>query len=421
MLIAASYFGLRPLEMLSFRANDEWCDQVTSGIGNHCFSDYQTPMNLVSEPNPWVFGNSFTPTAMVPHVIFNALRGGFIGPEYSLYLFLFLGIIALSFPIYKAFSTLNSSVRIPVALTLSVLSTAGLNGLDRGTSAIFVVPLLYLAAREYLNNNPRKLLIWVTLASFIRPQFIFLAILFLAISEYRYFMKSILIFVSSILIGFMIWPGDRLLHIRSWWEMISGYDEYAASNIDWPINISAGKSLSRIIEYFSQIYPNHSFFIDWNIWVQENFKNLGIFLGFFIFIVAGIFGKRVNKSIVVILTLSAPVLIPGVSWFYYILFLLPIAALLVDKSFENFGILSRTDDLNFLSKIHILLTTSLVLSPLVLPYIDNPTYLSPYDPLRTSFLAQISGPLLFLLVIELLLVGAWQIAISFRPFLLKTR
>ncbi|MFM1786795.1 MAG: hypothetical protein RL228_745, partial [Actinomycetota bacterium] len=102
LLIAGSYLGLRPIEMLSFRSNDGYCDQVTNGIGNHCFGDYQTPMVDDYRENPWVFGNAFTPSAMSVHAIFAWLKTSFLGPQGSLFLYLFLLIIALSFPIYKS-------------------------------------------------------------------------------------------------------------------------------------------------------------------------------------------------------------------------------------------------------------------------------------------------------------------------------
>ena len=412
MVIASSYFGLRPMEMLSFKADDKWCDQVTSGVGNHCFSDYQTPINLVKEANPWVFGNSFTPTAMFPHILSGWAKYGFIGPEFTLYLYLIIGIIAISLPVFFALHSVSIFIRIPSALSLSVLSTAGLNSLDRGTSAIFATPFIYLAAREFINKNSRNILIWVLLASFIRPQFILLSLFLLALPAIKHFLMSLGIFLGSIILGFALWPGDRKLHLQSWLTMISGYDQYAPSVSDWPINISAGKSLAKITSFFTEKFPSQNISSDLNTWALGNFKLIGIILAISVFIIAGVLGSKVSNSIVVFLVVSVPALIPGVSWAYYLIFLLPIAALLITLPRSHIGLLDQDNQLNVFSKGHILFTTAVVLAPFVLP--------TAFDPMNTSLLAQFQGPLILLLVIDLIMVGAWQIMKSFKPFLLKT-
>jgi hypothetical protein len=398
--------------MLSFTSDDKWCNPVISGIGNHCFSDFQTPMNLVNDENPWVFGNSFTPTAMFPHIVSLIAKASFIGPEFTLYAYLILGIIAISLPIYFALHSVSTFLRIPSALSLSVLSTAGLNSLDRGTSAIFATPFIYLAAREFINKNPRNVLIWVLLASFIRPQFILLSLFLLALPAIKHFLMSLGIFLGSIILGFALWPGDRKLHLQSWLTMISGYDQYAPSESNWPINISAGKSFSRIIEFFLNKYPNNISLAEIFNWTLVNFKQIGVALALTVIVIAGIFGRKISKSIVIFLVVSAPALIPGVSWAYYLLFFLPIAALLITLPRSHIGLLDQDNQLNVFSKGHILFTTAVVLAPFVLP--------TAFDPMNTSLLAQFQGPLILLLVIDLILVGTWQIMKSFKPFLLKT-
>jgi hypothetical protein len=400
MVIAASYFGLRPMEMLSFKSADEWCDQVTSGIGNHCFSDYQTPMVAAESNNPWTLGNSFTPTAMLPHVFFNLIRNSFIGPEWSLYIYLILGTAAISFPLFHALKKLTFIARATFAIAGSVFSVGSLNGLDRGTSAIFAIPFLYLAARNYLLNNPKLVLIWSSLASFIRPQFIVIAFLLLALSAYKHFFSSILIFISSIFLGFMVWPGDRKLHFASWLNMISGYDQYAPSTTNWPINLSAGKSLSRIFLYFDTKFPSYEIFNSLNSWTLNNFKTIGILVGISVFILIAVLGKRISKSIVVVIALLAPVLIPGVSWAYYLLVLVPISALIISANDDGQGMLDIDQRLNPVAKIHILISVALVLSPFVLP--------TAFDPMNTSLIAQIWGPILMVLFVHLFGLGIWQ-------------
>lgn len=411
MVAASSYFGFRPLEMLSFRSLDEGCDQVTSGIGNHCFSDYQSPMFLVGQDNPWVFGNSYPPISLIPHLIFNLIRNSFIGPEWSMYLWLLLSFASILFPMAAAFeSKFKSNNLLAISIPLSVFTTAGLASLDRGTSAVFATPFLYLAAKEYLNNNPQKLLLWVTLASFVRPQFILLAFFLLALRAYKYFIATIGILISSILLGFAIWPGDRKLHFHSWLSMLTGYDQYASSSTNWPINISAGKSVSKIFSFFGQKFPSHEILSSLNVWSLSNFKNIGIYLGIFVFILILFFGNKISKSVVVTITLLCPALIPGVSWAYYLLVLIPISALIVSANSDGQGMLDLDQELNLIAKVHILITVALVLSPFVLPYLLDPNKVSVYDSDYTSLIAQIWGPILMLLAFHMIGLGIWQAA-----------
>ena len=409
MVAAASYFGFRPLEMLSFRSLDEGCDQVTSGIGNHCFSDYQGPLFLAGESNPWIFGHSYPPVSMLPHIIFNLIRKSFIGPEWSMYLWLILGIGSIIFPMVAAFkSKFRNNYLLALSIPISLFSTAGLTSFDRGTSAVFATPFLYLAAKEYLNSNPKKVLIWVTIASFVRPQFILLAFFLLALRAYKYFLASIGLLLSSIFIGFAIWPGDRKLHFQSWLTMLTGYDQYASSSADWPINISAGKSFSRILSFFEQKFPSHEIFSSLNTWTLTNFKNVGIFIGLLVFLLILITGNTMSKSIVVTITLLSPALIPGVSWSYYLIVLIPISALIVSANSEGQGMLDTDQKLNLQAKLHILITVALVLSPLALPYLFEPNKVSVYDSDYTSLIAQFWGPLLVVLFVHLFGLGLWQ-------------
>lgn len=419
MVAAASYFGLRPLEMLSFRSLDEGCDQVTSGIGNHCFSDYQSPMFLVSQDNPWVFGNSYPPFSLLPHLIFSFTRASFIGPEWSMYLWLLLGIASIIFPMAAAFrSKFKNNHFLALSIPLSLFTTAGLTGLDRGTSAVFATPFLYLAAKEYLNDNPKKVLIWVTIASFIRPQFILLALFLLALRAYKYFLASVGILIGSIFLGFAIWPGDRKLNFQNWLTMLTGYDQYASSSANWPINISAGKSLSRILSFFEQKFPSYEIFSSLNSWALANFKNIGIYLGVLVFGLILIVGNKMSRSSVVIVTLLCPALIPGISWSYYLLVLIPISALIVSANIDGQGMLDTDQKLIPLAKMHILIAVALVLSPFALPYMYEPNKISVYDSDYTSLIAQFWGPILIVLFVHLFIVEIWQ-AIR-KPLNLKT-
>ncbi|MFM1818664.1 MAG: hypothetical protein RIS61_262 [Actinomycetota bacterium] len=407
MVAASSYFGFRPLEMLSFRSLDEGCDQVTSGIGNHCFSDYQLPMYLIGQSNPWINGHSYPPISMFPHYVFSSIRESFIGHEAAMYLWLLLVLISISYPIVLSLKSKKISHPFILGASLSLFTTAGLASLDRGTSAVFATPFLYLAAKEFLNNNPRKVLLWVTLASFVRPQFILLAFLLLALRAYKYFISSIGILISSILLGFAIWPGDRKLHFQSWLSMLTSYDQYASSSANWPINISAGKSVSKIFSFFEQKFPSYEIFSSLNSWSLANFKNIGIYLGILVFILFLFLGNKISKSIVVIISLLSPAFIPGVSWSYYLLVLIPISALLISANRAGEGMLDLDQELNPVAKVHILITVALVLSPFVLPYLFEPNKVSVYDSDYTALIAQFWGPILIILYTHLIGLGIW--------------
>ena len=396
-LIASSYLGLRIMEAISFKSSDDWCNPIESGIGNHCFGDFQLPMILVKESNPWILGHSYPPISMLPNIIFNFLKNEILGPEFSLYFYICLQVIAICFPLFIALEKYDFAIRIILTFFLSIFTLASLNSLDRGTSAIFAVPFLFLAAKNYLTLNSKNLLIWTIIAGFIRPQFIFIALFLLAMKEYKKFFLSIAIFISSIAVGFALWPGDRILHVKSWFNTTSNYDSYAQSTANWPINISAGKSLSRILSYLTEKFPNHEIFNYLNSWTLNNFKIFGILIGLLIFALT--FGGQISKSIIVVAVLLGPAVIPGVSWSYYLMVLIPISALLISSTIEGVGLLDESN-LNIFAKFHIIFTVALVLSPFALPTAS--------DPMNTALMGQFWGPLLLLLLGHLIAAGYWQ-------------
>jgi hypothetical protein len=76
--------------------------------------------------------------------------------------------------------------------------------------------------------------------------------------------------------------------------------------------------------------------------------------------------------------------------------------------------LDLDQELNPVAKIHILITVALVLSPFVLPYLYMLDKISSYDSDYTSLLSQFQGPLLFLLILQLIITGSTALLRSSR-------
>ena len=326
ILILGSYYDQPITEALSFSVRDNI--NYDSGFGAHSFGDFQEiryALPTDEYPNHWENGsNSYTPLALLPHVVAKIIEDEF-GVQKSLLVYLFLLALCLVAPgVYATRSTRITYEKILLFSLLYVFAQPVIVGLDRGNSSVITVPLLMIFAAKFKKDPNWIATISLIGAAAIRPQYALLGVALLAMRQFRHlFYSSIGVFAVTF-ISFLFWPGELFTSISSWLTNLRGYGWRSSTSSAFPSNLSMTTSL--------HITVSHYYYALTSVIVLAS-----------IIFVFSVFRTPDDRGRLLITTLSLPCLIVQVSYSYYAVFVLVIAALIIrDKNFLS----SRPDNLN---------------------------------------------------------------------------
>jgi hypothetical protein len=248
-VIAVFGIGRFPMEEISFKLDDGWCDPPTQGIGEHCFGDY-SQIHLWAKLgfNAWgrdpnVPSSSYSPTGWMPAMIFERL-GTLIGSERAgLLAYLAVALTCLLVPAIWA-GLGRPARRLPLTLLLiGVASTPVVITLDRGNSVAFAVPFVLLVAVGLGREDWRLVGVGVIGAALIKPQFALLAIILLAFRRYREFLFTAASTLALTVLGFAFFPGFPA-NVINWLLILKSYGGGGTSLL---AQESANLSLSQAV------------------------------------------------------------------------------------------------------------------------------------------------------------------------------
>lgn len=342
---SVSYFDRNPAAVESFNPVDGWCDPATQGLGNHCFGDFQVPrLFLVQES---IYGpdsvanppNPYTPTAMAPHVLARALEWMGAGQRGSMAAYLLLLAAALLAPALWAILARRRGVRdwVPL-LVIGVASGPFLTTLDRGNSAGFAVPLLLLFAL-YIRRHPE----WVAPvaavgAGLLRPQFILLALALLAFGRIKAATSAVAAWVVVSLTAFLLLPGGFAHNLATWWGDLAQFQASTDVTSDRYVNLSAAHALTTVGRWLADApgaVGNVGTWISASVVDKPN--GPGILLVAAVFITVLVAPSRRVLPLLVVLILVVPILTQAVSFGYYLMVALPLAAVILGPSGDVLG------------------------------------------------------------------------------------
>ena len=327
--VLAGYFGQSVNAGLSFRAADGWCDAAKEGVGVHCFGDFYYLIFLSKQATVW--GSAYTPTAMIPHIISNFIAENIFGGRVTL--FLYLGVLSAALLAPALFIAHRASGVLPRLGTILVFGVGTLPfliAMDRGNSVGFAVPWL-LAFAIYLDRKPTWIApLAIVCAACVRPQFILLSVGLLAIGRIKHTIVVLAGFGLTLLISFALWPGDRLENFRRWMTNIKGYSRYQDVNLNSPANLSAAHAVTvvgRILRHTPRPFADAGTSLIQ--FVTDHPSLPGLILVAITVVVLYAARTRISRPLVMTISLALTVLFPGVSYPYYLVFTLIIAALIV--------------------------------------------------------------------------------------------
>ncbi len=404
-----SYYYGRPVsEIVSFKVVDGWCPAPGSGFGGHCFGDYYSPVSALGIKNPWEAGYAYLPLSTVLFRPFHFLSQLFGNPRVGLSLYLLCGSAALLSIAFWA-SKKSGLERVHFLLIFGVLATPVIQAFDRGNSIMFMAPLMLGFAVCFYREKWTPLLIFVVLAVALKPQFMFLFLPFWAHRKWRHLFKGVATVLALNLLGFVLFTESPFKVMKQWYSFNSRYNASLITNQISNANVSIQQGLLDLTTIYDRQVLDGRPVVSLFVYNHSSLITLLALSG--LIVALFFFGKKSSKLHVVIVSLVSSSLLVGVSWMYYQVFALVIAALLVrhpiddeNKSYRGVLDSKANDYLDLLIKIVIAMATlnscfNLPIEASVLP-ID---YVAPLSSISRVFVAPLWTLVLVLIFARLVL------------------
>lgn len=305
-------------------------------VGRHCFSDYAVIVQAGMWPNPWdhpvsmpagysPMWTTYPAAAMTPQLLFGvpAVRLGV--PVLGLLSYLFAMTVAVLTPAIWAARGTSGLERIVVFVTLSAVAVPVWAVIDRGNSTGFVVPIALAFLVALRRQRWGLAAIMVLLAAFVKPQFAVLVVALLAARQWRLGGLAFGGVVITNLAAYLLWPRDFPQTIT---QSIHNFFSAASplEHLSGQGNVSFGKALL--------IIPDTAEFFATGGKIPDGFlTGPRVLAGYVVLvIVVGLLlalGRRTPPVLVGVVLLATAALFPAKTSFYYLVFALPVAAVIV--------------------------------------------------------------------------------------------
>jgi hypothetical protein len=368
--VLIQYYSVDVLSSLIYVPEDCWLDWGTN-IGRHCFSDYSFPANATLLPNPWTHllppgwpDNAYPAAAMVPLRIF-ARFGAWLGaPRLGLLGYLFALTIAVLSPALWAARGVRGLERIVVFVACGAVAIPAWMVVDRGNSTGLVVPIALGFLVALCQQRFGRVTIMVVLAALVKPQFALLAVALLAARQWRLGGIAVVGVVTSNLAAYLLWPRDFPGTIAQSIHNALGYGFF--KELISPENVSFGKGLLLIADGIEARGAGGKIPVGF-LAGPRSLIGYGVLVLVVVAVMA--LGRRVPPVMVGIVLLATVSLFPALVYRYYLVFALPIAALVLrdPDGPPGSGIFDRFGDRRRIVRVCVSLATALSIAYVALP------------------------------------------------------
>lgn len=320
-----SYFQLAYSETISFILKDGLCDTVTQGIGVHCFGDFYGPISVAANYNPWAESNlAYSPVNFFYFKVVSSDLLIALDTRMPLFLNFVLTIASLAIPSIHMMKSSNQSLRSlgKWGMIASLTSGPSLIILDRGNSSFLIFPLLYFFFIGLTERN-FKLSIGMLIAMTLwRPQALFFGLGILSVFGLKAFMKAGVLSVVTLGVSFALYPKSFPTNLIVWFQNSREYQNYVP--IPWPNNFT-------FVNFAGLLDGVFKFVVNPTIGIHGIFRP-GLtpeFVSFFcllftlfVIILLVVCKNKVALSELVFILVVFFILLPGVTFGYYLILLL---------------------------------------------------------------------------------------------------
>ncbi|OBI13342.1 hypothetical protein A5713_02575 [Mycobacterium sp. E2497] len=329
-------FSVDVLSSLLWIPQDCWQDRGIN-IGRHCFSDYSGVVQAGMRSNPWApsplvgpwnnyqpMGSAYPAAGMVPHLLFG-LPAKWLGvPQLGLVSYLLALTIAVLSPAVWAARGAHGLERVVVFVALGAAAIPAWAVIDRGNSAGFAVPVALIFLVALCRRRWTLVAVMVVLASLIKPQFAVLAVALLAVRQWRLGGMALAGVAVSNLVAYLLWPRNFPATIAQSMHNMSYYSHYFPGLVGLR-NISFGRALLVVPDMAKAARSGG--IPDGFLAGPRSLIGYGVLALIVVSVLA--LGRRIPPVMVGIVLLAGAALSPGLVIFYYLVFALPIAAVVV--------------------------------------------------------------------------------------------
>jgi hypothetical protein len=332
--LLAQSFSVDVLSSHLFFGEDCWGDWDIN-IGRHCFGDYAMVVGAGMRPNPWEpypMPPPFSPllitqpVSITPHLLFGAPANWLGVPRLGLIAYLLALTIAVLSPAVWAARGARGLERVVVFVALGAAAIPAWAVIDRGNSVGFVVPIALVFLVALRRQRWGLVAIMVILAAIVKPQYVVLAVALLAARQWRLGGLAVAGAVISNLAGYLLWPQHLPESITQ-----------SIHNLIYVTGHSFGMLTDMRNVSFSRaplLFPDYAKLIQTGGKLPEGFlagPRWMIGLAVLIVVVVAVLalGRRIPPVMVGVVLLTTTTLSPPLALFYHLVFVLPVAALVV--------------------------------------------------------------------------------------------
>jgi hypothetical protein len=322
--VVAQYYSVDVFSSLTFPPDDCW--PMGMRVGRHCFNDYEAVTVIFARPNPWEPYFDIHPlypaAGFLPHMIFALPAAWLHAPWLGLFGYLLALTLAVVAPAVWAARGARGLERVVVFVALGAAAIPAWVVIDRANSAGFVAPIALVFLVALCRRRWGLVAIMVVLAALLKPQFAVLGVALFAARQWR---------LGGIALGGVVF--SNVAAYLLWWryfpqsivQTIENARTYGSSfsTLVGPYNVSFGKAVLFVPDEIIRRKFGH---------VPDGFLAgpRSLVGGAVLVVVVGCvlaFGRRIPPVMVGIALLPTASLFPALTYHYYLIFVLPVAAL----------------------------------------------------------------------------------------------
>jgi hypothetical protein len=335
--VLSSYFDVDVPASLMYFGKDGWCNLATEGVGKHCFGDFQE--RFLIDPSgrpPWPNNLELSPIGPFFTGAANTLAG-FLPARLVLTLVILAYGACLLVPAVWAARGRPWPLRFLIVGMIGIGTYPFIATMDRLNSVALTVPLILAFLIALGTGNSRGVLFSILALTVIKPQFIVLYFVLVALRKIRAAAAGALASIASCAVLVVAAGGGDLGRIPQWFSAASNYGNgLALRHVEdfTPVNVSFSRVIYVVSRTLESLQQQVVFGSQLPFWTVVDFFLVLIQASVFLTAIGilMLWGRRIPPIALGVAALVISTLVLGeYVAAYYLAFALPVCALFLRR------------------------------------------------------------------------------------------